>query len=384
MRNHLLRVGDPAPWFKGHIGNNEKFRFDTLAGRFIVLGFLGSLQDPDSKQFIETVTSNRHYFSDNHLIFVGVTTDETDKTNDLLKYKTTKVRFLRDFDSTVSKLYGAVNSDGQYRKVVYIIDPMLRIYSILPHTQDGFDISKFIKTITNIPELKPQRKANIQAPILVLRRIFEPEFCRKLIDYYNKHGGSDSGFMQDIDGKTVGIIDHNYKSRRDCTIFDDSLIKACKLRIKKRLMPEIQKVFQFPATQMERFIIACYDANDHGFFSAHRDNTTIATTHRKFAISLFLNSDFEGGQLKFPEYGQELYSAPAGGAVVFSCSLLHEATVVTKGCRYMFLPFIYDDAGHETRLNTEQFINPKKIIRASKKSLAEEKSSGMSQIKNEI
>jgi hypothetical protein len=30
---------------------------------------------------------------------------------------------------------------------------------------------------------------------------------------------------------------------------------------------------------------------------------------------------------------------------VFSCSLLHEATRVTAGRRYAFLPFFYDQAG---------------------------------------
>ena len=30
--------------------------------------------------------------------------------------------------------------------------------------------------------------------------------------------------------------------------------------------------------------------------------------------------------------------------MVFSCSLLHEATPVTKGTRYAVLPFLYDDA----------------------------------------
>lgn len=39
---------------------------------------------------------------------------------------------------------------------------------------------------------------------------------------------------------------------------------------------------------------------------------------------MVLNSGaFEGGQLCFPEYGPSTYSPPAGGAVVFSCSVLH-------------------------------------------------------------
>jgi hypothetical protein len=34
---------------------------------------------------------------------------------------------------------------------------------------------------------------------------------------------------------------------------------------------------------------------------------------------------------------------------VFSCSLLHQALPVTKGKRYAFLPFLYDDAAAKVR-----------------------------------
>ena len=35
---------------------------------------------------------------------------------------------------------------------------------------------------------------------------------------------------------------------------------------------------------------------------------------------------------------------------MFSCSLLHEATPVTAGRRYAFLPFLYDEAAARIRL----------------------------------
>ncbi len=43
------------------------------------------------------------------------------------------------------------------------------------------------------------------------------------------------------------------------------------------------------------------------------------------------------------------YRAPTGGAVVFSCALMHEAARVTAGKRYAFLPFFYDEAGARQR-----------------------------------
>jgi predicted 2-oxoglutarate/Fe(II)-dependent dioxygenase YbiX len=75
-------------------------------------------------------------------------------------------------------------------------------------------------------------------------------------------------------------------------------------------------------------------------------------------VSLFLNSgDYEGGFLRFPEFGTGLYSAPPGGAVVFGCSLLHEATPVTRGKRYMFLPLLYDDAAADLRAQNLKYLD---------------------------
>ena len=56
--------------------------------------------------------------------------------------------------------------------------------------------------------------------------------------------------------------------------------------------------------------------------------------------SLNLNTgDYEGGHIRFPEFGQQLYQPPRGGGIVFSCSLLHEALPVTKGRRFALFTF---------------------------------------------
>jgi predicted 2-oxoglutarate/Fe(II)-dependent dioxygenase YbiX len=165
--------------------------------------------------------------------------------------------------------------------------------------------------------------------------------------------------MREVEGRTKGMIDHDHKRRRDCEIEDALLRRACMVRIHDRLAPEIEKAFQFRATRMERYIVACYDAEEAGHFRPHRDNTTKGTAHRRFAVSLFLNSgEYEGGFLHFPEFPGALYTAPIGGAVVFGCSLLHEATRVTRGKRYMFLPFLYDDGAARIRAENLKFLDP--------------------------
>lgn len=154
--------------------------------------------------------------------------------------------------------------------------------------------------------------------------------------------------MREVGGKTVEVREHSFKRRNDFEFEKRAelapLREAIQARLRRRLLPEIKRAFQFEVTRMERYIVARYDGGEGGFFRPHKDNTTPGTAHRRFACTINLNAeDYTGGDLRFPEFGQRTYRAPSGGAVVFSCSLLHEATPVASGSRYAFLPFFYDE-----------------------------------------
>ena len=163
--------------------------------------------------------------------------------------------------------------------------------------------------------------------------------------------------MREVDGRTVLINDHGHKRRKDYTIEDPKLMEATRALIMRRVIPEIAKVHQFTATRMERYIVSCYADEDAAHFAPHRDNTTKGTAHRRFAVSVNLNDEFEGGEVSFPEYGPRRFKAPVGGAVVFSCSLLHAVSKVTRGNRYAFLPFLYDEEAAKIREANSQFLD---------------------------
>ncbi|MDQ3125431.1 MAG: 2OG-Fe(II) oxygenase, partial [Pseudomonadota bacterium] len=196
------------------------------------------------------------------------------------------------------------------------------------------------------------------APVLMTPRIFEPAFCAQLIALYRETGGQPSGFMREVGGVTTLMTDRDHKRRSDAIIEEDALQKQVVARLTRRLLPQIQKVFNFKATRIERYLVARYDAGTGGFFRPHRDNTTKGTAHRRFAVSINLNADYEGGDLRFPEFGPRTYRPPPGGAVVFSCSVLHEATEVTRGERFAFLPFLYDEAAAQIREANLKYLDP--------------------------
>jgi predicted 2-oxoglutarate/Fe(II)-dependent dioxygenase YbiX len=183
----------------------------------------------------------------------------------------------------------------------------------------------------------------LHAPVLVAPRIFEPELCSELIARHEADGGAFTGVMRDEGDRTVAVMD-KLKKRRDIWIDDPELVAAIRERLERRLFPLMKMAFDFQATRVERYLVSCYDAADGGVFRPHRDNNTQGTAHRRFACSLNLNDGFSGGDLRFAEYGDARYRAPPGGAVVFSCSLMHEALPITEGRRYAFLPFFHDEA----------------------------------------
>lgn len=362
MRKRLLTLGEPAPWFSAPTTANPNFHFDTVAGRYVVLCFFESAARPDSRKILDDVWQARERFSDDHVTFFGVSHDPLDRQQARVQEKIPGVRYFWDFERKIAPEYGAQQLDpatGLQTFVAHtvVLDPRLRTLAVIPFDDPTTHVERLLRLMDSLPPLGQPRLADVQAPVLIVPRIFEPELCRKLIDLYEQHGGTESGFMRDVNGKTVGVYDYAHKRRQDWEISDEEIRRACMIRIHDRLVPEIEKAYQFKATRMERYIVACYDGTQNAHFRAHRDNTTKGTAHRKFAVSLVLNTgEFDGGFVWFPEYGRQMFAPPAGGAVVFSCSLLHEATPVTRGKRYVFLPFLYDDAAARIREENLRYV----------------------------
>jgi predicted 2-oxoglutarate/Fe(II)-dependent dioxygenase YbiX len=183
-----------------------------------------------------------------------------------------------------------------------------------------------------------------QAPALVVPNVLDRGLCRRLMDTWAQ------GERQDdmVSARGDGSHQANPKSkiRSDVVLPEDAPLSGeLGGAIARRLLPEVLKAFNFRVTRMERLRIGCYDAETSGFFAAHRDNTTPMTEHRRYALTLNLNTgDYEGGFLRLPEYGPQLYAPPPGGAVVFSCSLLHLVAPITKGRRFVIVGFFWGEA----------------------------------------
>ena len=240
---------------------------------------------------------------------------------------------------------------------IVVISPAFRLEAVLP---DGaFDRAvELARGHATAPA--PVLGAGV-APVLIVPEVLDRPLIERLIAYWQR-GEKLKDSVSANRAATNVTARSDFKRRADVLLADKDLFMAVRGRILTRVAPLMHRAFGFELASMEALRIGCYDAADAGFFRRHRDNATRFTAQRKFAMSLNLNTgEYEGGRLTFPEFGRAHYDAPPGGAVVFSCSLLHEAGVVTQGQRFAVFTFFTDAEGarRQAEMQKAEKIDPR-------------------------
>jgi hypothetical protein len=190
---------------------------------------------------------------------------------------------------------------------------------------------------------------SVHPPVLVLPDVLSSNDCQRLINAFAMQGHTfvEPGHGVEPPGNgdyKQRIPEYGRKDRIDHWIRQPDTNAFIDERLSRRLFPEIMKCFQYRITRREGYRIGSYEGERGGELHGHRDNTKAAGAHRRFACSINLNTEqFEGGELRFPEFGNQLYRPETGAAIVFSSSLLHEPLHVTKGKRFVLLAFLFGD-----------------------------------------
>jgi predicted 2-oxoglutarate/Fe(II)-dependent dioxygenase YbiX/peroxiredoxin len=331
-------LGDPVPWFSAPLVTGGSFDLHVSAGRWVVLSFLGSPANPRAMAELAELASASASLSEDHAIIGCVFTAPPDDIASLAAISNSKLFCLADYDGAITRAFGA-----QEMPRTVVLDPMLRAVADI-----AWDIPQgHAQTVRNVlgglPAVDDSAGVPMFAPALMVPRVFSFEICDFLVQFYDQQGGVDSGFQFDVAGKTTTLSNWKLKRRSDVAVAAPEVRELVRGQIVRRLVPAIEQFFQFRATRMDRCIIACYDSEVGGHFHRHRDNVNVGAQHRRFAVSINLNNNFEGCDLMFPEFGRKAYRPSEGGALVFSCGALHQVTPVTKGRRYAFLAFLYGE-----------------------------------------
>lgn len=341
-----LDVGDIVPRWPLKRRNGEPFdvHADSESGNIHALVFLGDPSAEASRAAVEAFSARR---------------DDLDALGVRVRLVVSGVAagdmafpVLTDTDGAASRMAGLTVALGKVTgggPAVLVIAPNQHLSArIGPDAGNPAEAA-----LATIGPMAERRRAGLvpvmHPPVLVVPDVFNDADCKRLINIYAMQGNEfvEPGHNQ-LQGRTTDckmrIPDYGRDDRIDhwvCSAETNNVIDG---RIGPRLIPEIHRAFNYRVTRHERYRIACYEGAQKGSKHGHRDNTQPVVAHRRFAVTINLNSDeYEGAEIRFPEFSEAVYKPPAGAAIVFSCSLLHEVMPMRSGRRFALLAFLFGE-----------------------------------------
>lgn len=356
-----LSIGDRIPAFNLPSQTGEVKEIGDFVGKPMMICFFPSAIRIDCTALLSGLQQMQPQYRQLGIECVAIGPDSVDLHQAIAAQYGLTFPILSDGDRQVSTAYGVTEATHLYGTpsltspyTTFITDRNYRVIKTYRNFDPFTHAQQVLIDVNPLLYIEEPRQILQQAPVLLIPNVLDLELCQQLIELWHTENG-ESGFMRQVDGKTVALMDNNHKIRRDHFMKPSPIKERIKQLLGRKVTPEIWKAHHFNATRIEDFRIVCYDSSKGGFFRPHRDNTTAGTAHRVFAMTINLNAgEYEGGCLRFPEYGPHLYRPNTGSAVIFSCSLLHEATDVMGGRRFALLSFLYGEEEARRRAAYQQ------------------------------
>jgi len=331
----MLAVGDIAPdcTMPDTGGNRVHLRSDSIAGHPVVLAFCPR-RSAASNEILQKLAWRFEVFKANGAFVFAVSPSP-------ISDPTLPFPVLLDPEERVFAGF-TVPRD---RASIVVLRRNYHVAGIVVGEADG-EVAAALSLVEGMAWERQTVLMPVHPPVLLLPEALTGDDCERLITAFDTTGQTFierpppiGDFLNGVDFK-MRVPEHGRKDRIDHFFFDRGVLAFLNNRF-NRIVPEIAKAFQYQITQSETLRVARYEGHRGGSLHGHRDNSP-PTPYRKFAMSINLNAkDFEGGELRFPEFGDQRYRPESGTAIVFSSSLLHEAMHVTFGRRYVLLAFLF-------------------------------------------
>jgi peroxiredoxin len=195
-------LGDPVPRFSAPLITGGSFDLHVSAGRWVVLSFLGSPDNPRVDVELANLLRQADLFGDDHLIVGCVFTEPPADIAKFAALSGNALFFLADYDGAISRAFGAL---AMPRTVV--LDPMLRAITDIAWDFPQGHAETVSGVLRSLPAVDESAGVPMSAPALIVPRVFSFELCDFLTQFYEQQGGEDSGFQFDVDGKTTTLSD---------------------------------------------------------------------------------------------------------------------------------------------------------------------------------
>lgn len=336
-----LAPGDRGPNFLLPDTTGRVWMFyERVRGNPFILLFVGDAAEPAGREALSAAAALQDRYEAAGYDIFAVVIGEAGAAEAAARASGGRFMIFADPLGKITGGYLAASGLSQAGRGCLLFDANQRLLMAEPLAADS--PGRALERLVSLCPAAEGRIAASVAPVLIVPRVLDAAWCRDLIARWESdHEEGTVGSV--VGGTEVTRVYHDVKRRRDHRIMDTEVNRQLADLIGRRIAPELNKAFCFREFRFDRFIVTCYDAERGDYFRRHRDNISPETSDRRFALTLNLNTEeFEGGELWFPEYGPDRYRPETGAAIVFSCSLLHEALPVTKGRRFTLLNFLRD------------------------------------------
>ena len=229
----------PFPGSKRADGQQRHaFDLHVSAGRWVVLSFLGSPNNPRAITEITELVRACAGFDENHIVVACVFTGRPDDVATFATISSNKLFFLADDDGSISREFGAAEMPR-----TIVLDPMLRSIADIAWDNPQGHAETVGNVLRSLPPVDDAAGVPLFAPALIVPRVFSFELCDFLVQFYEGQGGTDSGFQFDISGKTTTISDWRLKRRSDVPVAAAEVRELVRGRIVRRLHRRSSRIF---------------------------------------------------------------------------------------------------------------------------------------------
>ena len=196
--------------------------------------------------------------------------------------------------------------------------------------------------------------------ILVCKKVLKGGTMTQILDHVNKKGDDfwENSFHEDeesgepIEDKYTQIGSESKLLNKVYEAIDDNINGCVEEYINKfkhygsyiTRKEEYNLVrYRKGASQEEHVdILPIEDEEEEEEEDEEREVEILASSSRKLSVMIFLNDDYEGGNIRFP-YQKVDYKPTKGDVLVFDCGALHPYSCdkITKGKKYVINTWMY-------------------------------------------
>lgn len=327
-------------------GRNISLADDHLSGRSMMLVFLSKPEDERVLPLLRSLADLEHKFEEaNATIIVVSASNDAAHSRKLKRAAGFPWPMVCDSPGGIFASYG-LHKGADVTDRIVLLTPYRQVRAWFDLDKEvGASLSKVMEIVENTKIASEACWSPPHAPVLIVPNVLSGEECAKLVEAVE----TNTPFLvrRPQPGEVVGnykipVYEHHRQDRVDLVIRDQNTLAFLDERLFSRVTPMVQKAFAFNVTRREDLHIARYAGMRQGVTMGHRDNTSPAGAHRRFALSMSLNDNYEGGGVVFGEFSTRGYRLPAGSAMVFSSSLLHEVEETTSGVRYNLISHFFN------------------------------------------